>query len=161
MSSSYLSRPKVNGGSWVFNAIFPWPWYFLYKHPWQLYIHKNCCMTNYIWSSVMVKRVFKNLASEGCFAYPWVVKGDPVFYPITETLKAQVGVVIKEVDHAAVLPSTIFPLKNLKICVWIPDPLNHTGSKFNENYGWKYHYLHSQTIRLCTFPPRVMHRIKK
>lgn len=30
-----------------------------------------------------------------CFAYPWVVKGDPVFNPITKSLKAQVGIVIK------------------------------------------------------------------
>lgn len=50
-------------------------------------------------------------------AYPWVVKGDPVFYPITKSLKAQVGVVIKESDHAAVLPTAVFLLKNLKICM--------------------------------------------
>lgn len=51
------------------------------------------------------------------FAYPWVVKGDPVFYPITKSLKAQIGVIVKEIDHAVVLPTTIFLLKNLKTCM--------------------------------------------
>lgn len=50
-----------------------------------------------------------------CFTHPWVVKSDPLFYPITKSLKAQVGIVIKKIDHAAVLPTTIFLLKNLKI----------------------------------------------
>lgn len=63
----------------------------------------------------MMKRV--KIVLEECFAYPWVVKGDPVFYLITKSFKAQVGIIIKEIDHTAVLPTTVFLMKSLKICM--------------------------------------------
>lgn len=46
--------------------------------------------------------------------YPGIVKGDPVFDSVAKSFKAQVGVLVKIVDHANVLPATIFLLQHLK-----------------------------------------------
>lgn len=48
-------------------------------------------------------------------SYPWVVESDPIFHTIAESFKAQVGIVIEDIDHAAVLPPTIFLLQNLEM----------------------------------------------
>lgn len=45
--------------------------------------------------------------------YPWIVESDPVLDSVAKFLKAQVSKFIEIIDHAYILPSTIFLLQDL------------------------------------------------
>lgn len=49
-----------------------------------------------------------------CNTYPWIVERDPVLDSVAESFKAQVGKFIEIIDHAYILPSTIFLLQDLE-----------------------------------------------
>lgn len=43
-------------------------------------------------------------------AYPRIVESDPVLDSVAKSFKAQVGIFIEMIDHAYILPSSIFLL---------------------------------------------------
>lgn len=49
-----------------------------------------------------------------CWTYPWIIEGDPVLYSVAKSFKAQVSKFIEMIDHAYILPSTIFLLQDLE-----------------------------------------------
>lgn len=58
-------------------------------------------------------RIFKATVStylSNLQTYPWIVESDPVLDSVAKSFKAQVGKVIEIIDHAYVLPSTVFLL---------------------------------------------------
>lgn len=53
------------------------------------------------------------MCSELTRTYPWVIESYPVFHTVSKSLEAEVGIVVKVINHADVLPPSIFLLQNL------------------------------------------------